>query len=217
MGELRKIREEGFKDVWIIDENFTFNLLRAKRILTKIIQEDSAKGLNLFISSWANIDKEFIRLATQCNIRIISFGIESGNQGILNYYRKNIQISDIPDKIRYANDCGIFTVGNFILGAPMETDETIEQTFSLIRSCEFDQINIKILDYMIGSELYDSLPDDRKMSDSVFSCKENGLTQFYLSELTNMKDDFLHRYYTDHREKMERKIKKFGKPYDTVF
>lgn len=84
-------------------------------------------------------------LAKQCNIKIISFGIESGNKEILRFYRKNINIDEVPSIIRYANSLGIFTVGNFIIGAPMESESTITETFDLIKECEFDQINIKTL------------------------------------------------------------------------
>lgn len=51
----------------------------------------------------------------------------------------------MPSIIRYANSLGIFTVGNFIIGAPMESESTITETFDLIKECEFDQINIKTL------------------------------------------------------------------------
>ena len=217
INEIELIKQRGYKDIWIIDENFTFNLLRAKRLLKRIEKDSISGGLNFFISSWANIDDEFIRLAASCNIRIISFGIESGNQEILNYYRKNIRINTIPDIIRYTNNCGIFTVGNFIIGAPKETKESIEQTFSLIRKCEFDQVNIKILNYMIGSELYESLDCLQKKSDSVFSCKENGLTSFSLNEMVRIKEQFLKEYYKEHRVMIKNKIARFGKPYDTVF
>ena len=152
-------------------------------------------------------------LAKKCNIRIISFGIESGNKGILQFYRKNINIDKVPNIIQYANSIGIFTVGNFIIGAQMETEETINETFTLIRQCEFDQINIKNLDYMIGSALYESLNDELKTEDHVFACSENGLNGFKLNEIKNKKDKFLAEYYKLHRSTMEKKIKLYGTPF----
>lgn len=213
LSELEIIKQQGYTNVWITDENFTFNLSRAKRLLSKIDKMSLAKGMKFFISSWANIDEEFLDLAVKCNINIISFGIESGDQNILNFYKKNIQLKNIYKLIRYANSLGIFTVGNFILGAPMETDETILKTFSLIKECEFDQINIKILDYMIGSELYNFLPEHLKKYDHVFASAVNGLTSFTLEDLINRRDDFIRGYYSEHRHKLEKKIKHFGTPY----
>jgi len=213
LGELRDIRGRGYENIWITDENFTFNLARAKRILAKIHRESLANGMNMFISSWANIDWEFLDLAASCNVRIISFGIESGSREILKFYRKNIELDHSAEMIRYAGGRGIFTVGNFILGAPMETEETLEKTFALIRSCGFDQVNIKTLDYMIGSDLYDSLCDSLKSSDHVFACAENGLTGFTLAELIRKRDDFQKSYYAGHWAELVEKIRQFGRPY----
>ena len=213
LGEIIDIKRKGYQNVWITDENFTFNLSRAKRLLKKIIQANLHENLRFFISSWANIDEEFLDLAKKCNIRIISFGIESGNKGILQFYRKNINIDKVPNIIQYANSIGIFTVGNFIIGAQMETEETINETFTLIRQCEFDQINIKNLDYMIGSALYESLNDELKTEDHVFASSENGLNGFKLNEIKNKKDKFLAEYYKLHRSTKEKKKKLYGTPF----
>ena len=213
LGEISDIKANGFQNVWITDENFTFNLSRAKRLLKKIIQAKLHENLRFFISSWANIDEEFLDLAKKCNIRIISFGIESGNKGILQFYRKNINIDKVPNIIQYANSIGIFTVGNFIIGAPTETEETINETFVLIRKCGFDQINIKNLDYMIGSALYESLNDELKTEDHVFACFENGLNSFRLDDIKKIKHTFLLEYYKLHRSTIEKKIRLYGTPF----
>lgn len=213
LGEIQDIKSYGFQNVWITDENFTFNLPRAKKLLTKIIQANLHENLRFFISSWANIDEDFLNLAKECNVKIISFGIESGNTEILQFYRKNINIDNVPNVIRYANSIGVFTVGNFIIGAPMETEQTIGETFDLIKKCEFDQVNIKNLDYMVGSSLYESLTDELKTEDHVFACFENGLNNFRLEDIKLRKDAFLLEYYTSHRPILERKIRLYGTPF----
>lgn len=213
LNEIRLIKSQGFQNIWITDENFTFNLPRAKKLLNKIIQENLQDNLNFFISSWVNVDEEFLQLAKQSNIKIISFGIESGNKEILQFYRKNIKLDHIPKIIQYANQIGIFTVGNFIIGAPMETEQTINETFDLIKRCQFDQVNIKNLDYMIGSKLYDSLDDKLKTEDHLFACSENGLTSFKLEEIKKKKEDFLSEYYKWHFPDLQKKIQTYGKPF----
>lgn len=213
LGEISNIKSNGFQNVWITDENFTFNLSRAKRLVKKIIQANLHDNLRFFISSWANIDEEFLDLAKQCNVRIISFGIESGNAEILRFYRKNINIDKVPQIIRYANSIGIFTVGNFIIGAPMETEVTINETFELIKRCELDQVNIKNLDYMIGSSLYELLDDKLKTEDHIFACFENGLNDFKLNDIKRIKETFLSEYYKSHRSTIEKKIQIHGTPF----
>lgn len=213
LGEIEEIKRKGYQKVWVIDENFTFNLSRAKRLLDKIMHGNLQENLCFFISSWANIDEEFLNLAKGCNVRIISFGIESGNKEILQFYRKNININKVPSLIQYANSIGIFTVGNFIIGAPMESEDTINETFELIRRCEFDQINIKNLDYMIGSALYESLDDKLKTEDHIFACFEKGLNNFRLDDIKRIKDTFVSEYYQLHRSVIEKKIRIYGTPF----
>lgn len=213
LGEIEEIKRKGYQKVWVTDENFTFNLSRAKRLLDKIMHENLHENLCFFISSWANIDEEFLNLAKGCNVRIISFGIESGNKEILQFYRKNININKVPSLIQYANSIGIFTVGNFIIGAPMESEDTINETFELIRRCEFDQINIKNLDYMIGSALYESLDDKLKTEDHIFACFEKGLNNFRLDDIKKIKDTFISEYYQLHRSVIEKKIRIYGTPF----
>ena len=214
LGELGLIRSQGYKNVWVTDENFTYRLPRAKTLLRKIYASSLTEGMNLFISSWANIDTEFLDLAAECNIRIISFGIESGSQEIISFYRKNINLQRVPGLMHYADSLGIFTAGNFILGAPMETEETISQTFALIRECGFDQINIKTLDCMEGSELYESLDDSLKAGKNhVFACAENGLNDFALEDIRRIKNDFMTNYYAENQKRIAEKITRFGLPF----
>lgn len=213
LNEFKLLQQQGFINVWITDENFTFKLPRAKKILLHLIESKSTEKMNLFISSWANIDTEFLELAAKANVKSISFGIESANDEILQFYRKNIVLKKVKRVIQYANSLGIFTIGNFIVGAPMETNNTISNTFTFIKDCEFDQINIKTLDYMIGSQLYDEIPLKEKGRSHLFACLENGLNSFPLQELTNIKGAFCKAYYAENKERIKRKMLKYGTPY----
>ena len=95
----------------------------------------------------------------------------------------------------------------------METEQTIGETFDLIKKCEFDQVNIKNLDYMVGSSLYESLSDELKTEDHVFACFENGLNNFRLEDIKLRKEAFLLEYRTSHRPILERKIRLYGTPF----
>lgn len=209
--EFRHLKKQGYVNVWISDENFTFDLSRAKSILRKLIDEKITVGMKISISSWTNIDFEFLQLAKKANISIISMGIESANENILDFYDKKINLLHTKDLIEYADSIGIYTVGNFIIGAPMETVDTISKTFSFINESRLDQVNIKILDYMIGSKLYETLGE--KSAHHYFACSENGLCSFSLSELTKLRDDFLKSFYASKQCRLKEKIKKYGLPY----
>lgn len=212
--EFRLLKAQEYENVWICDENFTFNLSRAKRILQLLIEDKVIEKMKISISSWSNIDEEFLDLASASNIKVISFGVESGNQNILNFYKKNIDLTKTKSIVRYANTLGIFTIGNFIIGAPMESYDTIGETFRYIRECEFDQVNIKTLDYMMGSELYMSIESIANGRSHIFACSENGINQFSLREISDIKSRFLKEYSAESKERIKHKITQFGSPYD---
>lgn len=214
LNEFSLLKSKGYKNIWIVDENFTFNINRAKELLKKIIQNDLTAGMKVAISSWTRIDFDFLDLAKQANISIISMGIESANPEILSFYKKDIDLAKTRELIEYADSIGIFTVGNFIIGAPIETKITIHNTFNYIISSKLDQINIKVLDYMIGSVLYESL--EKKEKHHYFGCKENGLCNFSLNELTKLKNDFLKKFYDSKKDYLKNKINTFGSPYNPM-
>ena len=195
-------------------------MAKAKRnigqeILDGLRRDKISQEMRISLSSWVHIDEEFLRLAKLAGVSIISFGIESANPQILDFYRKSIDLERVRQLIEFADKIGLYTIGNFIIGAPMETDETIRATFQYIPDSAFDRINIKTLDYMAGSPLYDSLPEHvRKDHRHLFACKENGLGNYTLSELRTIKKDFLDDFYRRRASKLESKIKRHGPPYD---
>lgn len=213
--EFELLQSRQYRNIWVSDENFTFNLTRAKRLLRLIIDNRLSANMKLAISSWSKIDFEFLELAAAANIKIISMGIESANPEILKFYNKDIDLNHVRELVKYANQVGVFMVGNFIIGAPMETKEMINNTFKYIEEVGFDQVNIKVLDYMIGSKLYETLPKGYN-EDHYFSCVENRLGLFKLDVLKSLKDNFLKNYYISHSANLREKIIKFGTPYDIV-
>ncbi len=211
--EFELLNSQGYKNIWIADENFTFNLMRAKELLKMLIDTQLSSKMKLAISSWSKIDYEFLELAKKAKVTIISMGIESANLEVLSFYRKQIDLNHVKDIISYANSLGIYMVGNFIIGAPMETEQMIENTFDYIDSLELDQVNIKVLDYMIGSELYSNLPQEMKSKHHYFCCRENGLSSIKLCDLTKMKKRYIQKFINNNSDKLKMKIEKFGTPY----
>jgi hypothetical protein len=96
----------------------------------------------------------------------------------------------------------------------MESYDTIDETFRFIKECEFDQINIKTLDYMMGSELYASVEGMAQGRSHVFACAENGINGFTLQEISDIKSRFLNEYYAEGKGRIGQKIRKFGAPYE---
>ena len=173
--------------------------------------------MKISCSSWTKIDEEFLDIAKSANVSIISFGIESANIEILKFYNKKIDLKEVNKLISYADKIGLYTVGNFIIGSPMETKQTIENTFKYALQTPFDQVNLKILDYMAGSELFENLPaEQRGDRRHIFACKENGLNNFSINEIKEQITLFKQYFSINRREKLKNKVKKCGQPYKII-
>ena len=212
--EFSLLKNNNYCNIWICDDNFTYGLKRSKNLLEELFRRQSTANMKLALSSWTRIDEEFLTLAGRANVSIISFGIESANREIQEFYRKPIRLGPFHDLISFADSTGLYTVGNFIIGAPMETEDTIAETFDYIMNTPFDRMNIKILDYMAGSELYDRLPPEKKGTNRhIFASKENGLNDFPLELLKTKIKHFLDQFKKSRENRLKEKMKQYGPPY----
>jgi radical SAM superfamily enzyme YgiQ (UPF0313 family) len=66
----------------------------------------------------------------------LCYGIESGNQEILDIVKKKITLDKIRESVQMAKDAGVNVLASFILGLPGETRETLQQTMDF--ACELD-------------------------------------------------------------------------------
>lgn len=215
--EFNEIAADGYRNVWICDDNFTFNLKRAKKLLRRLFNERSTEGMHIALSSWSNVDFEFLELAQKANVSVISIGVESTCQEVLNFYNKQINLDKTEELVSFADQLGIYCVGNFIIGAPMESEKTIGDTFKYIMRVPFDQVNVKILDYMLGADLFQELPDEMKKNERhFFACKENGLNDFPLEYLKNRIRIFQEEFNINRRERFVNKVGRFGLPYEII-
>ncbi len=98
----------------------------------------------------------------RANCQLIFYGIEFGNQRILDFSGKGTTIAQIHETIAMTRRACISPVGNFMLGYPTETRETIEDTIALARSLDVDHPSFSVVTPFPGTKLYQY-------------CKENNL------------------------------------------
>jgi len=211
--EFDLLHKHGYKNIWITDDNFSFHLSRAKQILALLGDRGLTKGMKIALSSWANVDKEFLQIAKYAGVSIVSFGVESANKEILKFYKKHINLKTLKELVEYADSLGLYCVGNFIIGAPMESEKTINETFLFAEETPFDQVNVKILNYIAGSLLFEGLPSRFKNERTVFACKENGLNNFGLEDLKKKIWEFKKKFYDNRKMKIAKKISLHGPPF----
>jgi radical SAM superfamily enzyme YgiQ (UPF0313 family) len=79
-----------------------------------------------------------LQLMGQAGCRLISWGIESGNEQILRNVRKGADPEKAQRALHWAKNAGIMNWGYFIIGLPGETEDTIRQTIDFSKKLPLD-------------------------------------------------------------------------------
>jgi hopanoid biosynthesis associated radical SAM protein HpnJ len=133
------------------DDTFTANLPRARDIAQKL----KPLGLTWSCNSRANVNYDTIKLMKDCGLRLFLVGYESGNQQILDRIKKGITIEEAKRFTKACKEIGVVIHGTFILGLPIETKETIEQTIRYAMELDVFSIQVSLAAPYPGTELYE--------------------------------------------------------------
>ena len=109
------------------DDTFTANLPRAREIAKKL----APLGLTWSCNSRANLDYDTIKSFKDSGLRLFLVGYESGNEQILKNIKKGVTLDEMRRFTKACHEAGVVIHGTFILGLPVETQETIEETHPL--------------------------------------------------------------------------------------
>jgi anaerobic magnesium-protoporphyrin IX monomethyl ester cyclase len=196
--EIQEISEQ-HKSLMMVDDNFLTDKKRVNHIFDAIIQ--MKLDLDIIIPSTRvdAADRTLYKKMKKAGVIFLGFGIESGNQEILDYYRKRTTLPQIRKAINMSREMNFITLAYFILGAPMETKEQIKNTIDFACSLPIDISLFTPLYYMYGSDLWNEAINDGKITkdDGYFlkASAENGLGHFTSSELENYCNDAVRRFY----------------------
>lgn len=142
-----KLRSVSFED-----ENFVADKKRLYEFC-----DMKPTGLTWDCCSHVNsITEETVSKMKQAGCWQINFGIESGNQEILNRIKKNTTLERIEKALAICRKHGIITKGYFIIGHPGETLETIQDTISFAKRIPLDIFQQSHMCPFPGTELWDT-------------------------------------------------------------
>lgn len=148
------IRSYGVREIAFVDDTFT---LKPRRIYG-IFDLTRARGLRFpwtCMSRINTVDEDLLSYMKKNGCRHVSFGIESGDAGVLREIRKNIQLRDVERVTDICHRLGILTKGFFMVGHPGDTAETIDQTIAFATRLKLDDVVVTINTPMPGSQQYE--------------------------------------------------------------
>jgi hopanoid biosynthesis associated radical SAM protein HpnJ len=136
---------------WFIDDD-TFTLERARAI-------EIAKGFKRLNLTWScnsrvNVDYETLKQLKANGLRLLVVGFESGDQGILNRTCKSTTLEMARAFMKNCRRLDIKVHGTFMLGLPIESRTTIENTIRFARELDPYTIQVSIAAPFAGTELH---------------------------------------------------------------
>lgn len=118
------------------------------------------KPLKITWSCWMRVDlvnQDLLKAMADSGCWNISYGVESGNQLVLDTIKKGFHIEDIKNAFRWTHEAGMEARGTLILGLPNDTWETMMDTITIAIEIEADYAQFQLLTPYPGTELWDTL------------------------------------------------------------
>jgi len=137
MEELWYLKKLGINNIHMYADLFTVNRDQVVELCKMIIDEK----IDIHWTSNSRVDfvdEEMLALMGKAGCRLISWGIESGNEQILKHARKGAYPDKAERALRWAKAAGIMNWGYFIIGLPGETEATIRQTIDFAKKLPLD-------------------------------------------------------------------------------
>jgi radical SAM superfamily enzyme YgiQ (UPF0313 family) len=101
----------------------------------------------------------------QMGCKILSYGVESASQRLLDWYNKKITLNQIWDAVKNANKVGIdMILANFIVGAPIETREEIIETLNFSMKLGIDFPQFHVLGIIPGNWIWDKMVEENRIN-----------------------------------------------------
>jgi hopanoid biosynthesis associated radical SAM protein HpnJ len=131
----------------------TFNIQKARTI--ELCAKLKPLGLTWSCTSRVTTDYETLRAMKEAGCRLLIVGYESGDQQILKNIKKGATIERARQFTKDCHKLGLVIHGDFIMGLPGETRETINNTIRFAKELDVETIQVSVAHAYPGTELYD--------------------------------------------------------------
>jgi anaerobic magnesium-protoporphyrin IX monomethyl ester cyclase len=181
---LREIEEVieryGIENITFADDTFTLMKNRIVDLCRGMIER--SYGINFYCSSRIDtIDEEMLGWLKKAGCKVITFGIESGEQDILTRISKGIDLEQALKAIQLTRSYGISVHTSYMIGNPGDTEERIKKTIRFALDSGSDEVQFSIFTPYPGTPIWNELKQSgRILSDRYHDYK------WYYSTVANL-------------------------------
>jgi hopanoid biosynthesis associated radical SAM protein HpnJ len=141
----------GLKEIFFDDDTFNYQRARTVELCRKL------KPLNFTWSCTSRVttDYETLKAMKEAGCRLMIVGYESGDPQVLKNIKKGATLDMALRFTQNARKLGLKIHGDFIVGLPGETRETLRNTIEFAKRLDVDTIQVSIAHPYPGTEFYD--------------------------------------------------------------
>jgi len=134
------------KEISFEDDNLSLDPARLNQLCGEMIHRNLGVKWNTPNGIAINgLTPDLLKVMKQSGCTRLNFGIESGDEHILNdVMKKQLNLDKIRTVVGQAHDIGLITLGYFVIGMPGETDDSINRSIDFAKSLKLDEIGVFI-------------------------------------------------------------------------
>jgi radical SAM superfamily enzyme YgiQ (UPF0313 family) len=218
--EIKWLQDEfGIREIFFTDDTLNLNRNWFEKICNGIISESLNKKCRLKAPFRANerlLDINLLKIAKKAGFWMIFFGVESGNQNILNIIKKGLTLGEIERAFQLTKKAQILTYASLMVGNLGESVKTVKDTIKFAKKIDPDFVGFALALPLPGSEFYTIAKknnlfkvdfEDYFFNTSAINLK--GFSEGQVEELTKRAVDELKDYKKSPIRKF-RKLLKYG-------
>ncbi len=150
--EVRWAREAfpGLKEIFFDDDTFNYQKARTLELCRRL----KPLGATWSCTSRVTTDYETLKAMKEAGCRLLIVGYESGDPEILKNVKKG---ATVEMALRFTQNCkklGLKVHGDFIVGLPGETRQTIRRTIEFAKRLDCETIQVSVAHPYPGTEFY---------------------------------------------------------------
>ncbi len=145
----------GVDEFHIVDDTFNLDNNRVKKICNIIINSGLKIKLAIPIGLRGDlINKELLLKLKKAGTYLVSLPLESATKRIQQLIKKNLNIEEVVENIKFADKIGMLVKSSIMLGFPTETIDEIKATISLACKVPLSFLSVLIVSPQKGTELF---------------------------------------------------------------
>jgi radical SAM superfamily enzyme YgiQ (UPF0313 family) len=146
----------GAREIRFFDDTFTYD----KKRVMEICEQFLSKGLRFpwtCLTRVGAVSRELLAKMKEAGCWQVLYGLESGDPGMLAALKKGHTLEQNLEAVRLAQEVGLGVRGDFIVGTPAETKESLERTLQFAKRLKLDYAHFNKFVPFAGTELYEEL------------------------------------------------------------